>query len=199
LLRKFPAETWLSVFSFMPFHTLIMVKRSCRRFHELAEAHAAVECRVETLLGGFLDGVEVSQFLSLQIHTGLVIAGTFVLRFLLRQPNLLVDGECEEMCTYVNEKFSDAAIAFFLNANYEIIENLAVASRTVLPGMAFLDNSPHEVDNHVSQVVSLRRNNHIVRLLVVRLHSSIMATILAFRSSASLYISPLGIIDSQLH
>jgi hypothetical protein len=177
--RTLPNELWDRVMKFSPHVAIINVLSTCRHLNAIASAHLRLQFRPENYLCGFLGGSEIAAMLTLQAHTGLVVAGSCVLTFLLRLPN-----EKKELSLYVNDKFHSAAISFFLDLGYILIEQQQYYGRRgKLPGVVEADSSSHETARQIRLVVSFARGNYIIRLVVVRLHASIFQTILSFRAS----------------
>jgi hypothetical protein len=177
--RTLPNELWDRVMKFSPHVAILNMLATCKHLNAIASAHLRLQFRPENYLCGFLGGSEITAMLTLQAHTGLVVAGSCVLTFLLRLPN-----EKKELSLYVNEKFHSAAISFFLDLGYILIKQRQYhGGRGKLPGVVEADSNPHETTHHISLVVSFARGNYIIRLVVVRHHTSIFATIVTFRAS----------------
>ena len=180
--RTLPNEVWDRAFKFSTYPTLLNILSTSKHLHAVVSVHLRLEFRPERYLCGFLEDSNIPLFLTLQAHTGLVAAGSCALHFLLRIPS-----DQQELTFYVNEKFSGAARSFFFDVGYKIIEEQQYyGGRGKLPGMVGANGIPYETTHHINHVVSFakkERPGYVIRLVVIRLHSSILATILTFKAS----------------
>jgi hypothetical protein len=104
------------IYNYSTIHTILTLRKVCLALEQEVKGLLSDAYCIDRLLLGFFSTMQIPGFMSIQSHTGALIAGSIALKFLLRDPSL---GQ-SPLTLYVESFFKNVITDFLQTAGYTV-------------------------------------------------------------------------------